>query len=205
MLGVPPPCSAPTVARTISRMTFTPRIHRAIYSGSFDPVTLGHLDVIARGRRMFDDLIVAIGRNIDKRELFTLKRRRQMVEQLVAAMRDDDPLAGSVRVETYQGLTVDFARSVDATIILRGIRNISDLAYECQLAMTNRQVANIETVFIVTDQAFSYTSSSLIRQIAALGGNLDSLNSIIPPIVVDALKEMKAGSGFAHLIENHVE
>ncbi|MCL4196047.1 MAG: pantetheine-phosphate adenylyltransferase [Phycisphaerales bacterium] len=184
-------------------MTDPPCIHRAIYSGSFDPVTLGHLDVIERGRRMFDDLIVAIGRNIDKRELFPLRRRREMVERLVREMNDGDPLAGSVRVETYQGLTVDFARSVDASIILRGIRNISDLAYECQLAMTNRQVANIETVFIVTDQAFSYTSSSLIRQIAALGGDLDSLSAIVPTIVIEALKEMKAASGFAHLLEEH--
>lgn len=180
-------------------------VHRAIYSGSFDPVTLGHLDVIQRGRRMFDDVIVAIGRNISKRELFTLKQRREMVEHLVSEMRNGDPNAGGVRVETYQGLTVDFARSVDATVILRGIRNISDLAYECQLAMTNRQVANIETVFIVTDQAFSYTSSSLIRQIAALGGDLDSLNAIVPPIVIEALKEMKAARGFEYLIEDHVE
>ncbi len=180
-------------------------IHRAIYSGSFDPVTLGHLDVIARGRRMFDDLIVAIGRNIAKRELFSMKQRRQMVERLIADMKNGEPGAGNVRVETYQGLTVDFARSVDATIILRGIRNISDLAYECQLAMTNRQVANIETVFIVTDQAFSYTSSSLIRQIAALGGDLDSLSAIVPQIVVEALKEMKAARGFEYLIEDHVE
>ncbi len=190
---------------TLILMAATKHIHRAIYSGSFDPVTLGHLDVIQRGRRMFDDVIVAIGRNISKRELFTLQRRRGMVEQLISEMKNGDPNAGNVRVETYQGLTVDFARSVDATIILRGIRNISDLAYECQLAMTNRQVANIETVFVVTDQAFSYTSSSLIRQIAALGGDLDSLNAIVPPVVIDALKEMKAARGFEYLIEDHVE
>lgn len=186
-------------------MAVTEQVHRAIYSGSFDPVTLGHLDVIQRGRRMFDDVIVAIGRNISKRELFTLQQRREMVEQVIGEMKNGDPKAGNVRVETYQGLTVDFARSVDATVILRGIRNISDLAYECQLAMTNRQVANIETVFVVTDQAFSYTSSSLIRQIAALGGDLDSLNAIVPPIVIAALKEMKAARGFEYLIEDHVE
>jgi len=181
-------------------------IRRAIYSGSFDPVTRGHLDVIDRGRRIFDELVVAIGRNISKRELFTLAERRAMVESLVKDMElPDGQGAGSVRVATYQGLTVDYARSIGATVILRGIRNITDLAHECQLALTNRQVADIETVFVVTDQAFSYTSSSLIKQIAALGGDLQRLNAIVPPNVIQALAQLKATRGFDWLIEDHME
>jgi pantetheine-phosphate adenylyltransferase len=178
---------------------------RAIYSGSFDPVTLGHMDVIDRGRRIFDELVVAIGRNISKRELFTLAERRAMVESLVKEMTPGGNGTGSVRVATYQGLTVDYARSIGATVILRGIRNITDLAYECQLALTNRQVADIETVFVVTDQAFSYTSSSLIKQIAALGGDLQRLNAIVPANVIEALARLKATRGFDWVIDEHME
>ncbi len=179
-----------------------PRSHRAIYTGSFDPPTLGHVDIIERGRVLFDDLIVAIGRNLSKRELFSLDDRRQLMEQLVADIVRRNPAGGRVRVQTYEGLTVDFAKQVDAPFILRGIRNISDLTYECQLAMTNRQVADLETVFIMTSQAYSYTSSSLIKQIAALGGDLDRLKPIVPPGVIRALKQLKKRTGLAHLIDD---
>lgn len=179
--------------------------HRAIYTGSFDPPTLGHLDVIDRGRRIFDDLIVAIGRNIGKREIFPLIQRKAMMQTLVTDMLDDEPEAGNVKVDTYEGLTVDFARQVQAGIILRGIRNISDLAYECQLAMTNRQVADLETVFIMTSQKYAYTSSNLIKQIAALGGNLNRLQSIVPEIVIQALRTLQEEHGLAHLIEDHID
>jgi len=179
--------------------------HRAIYTGSFDPITFGHLDVIERGRVIFDDLIVAIGRNIGKREVFSLDRRREMVTGLVREILDRNPSGGDVRVETYDGLTVEYARQVDAQIILRGIRNITDLAYECQLAMTNRQVANLETVFVMTSQEYAYTSSNLIKQIAALGGSLDQLVTIVPPVVVTALSELQAKQGLEHLIEDHVD
>lgn len=185
-------------------MTRSPN-HLAIYTGSFDPPTLGHLDVIRRGRLLFDDLIVAVGRNIGKRELFPLSERQRLLEENVRSVLDESEDGGRVSVETYQGLTVDFAREKGVRVILRGIRNITDLAYEVQLAMTNRQVAGIETVFIATSQAFSYTSSNLIKQIAALGGDLDQLSAIVPANVIEALKDLKARRGFGRLIEDHVD
>ncbi|MFG0328656.1 MAG: pantetheine-phosphate adenylyltransferase [Phycisphaerales bacterium] len=179
--------------------------HRAIYTGSFDPPTLGHLDVIQRGRRLFDDLIIAIGRNISKRELFPMSERQRLLEENLANLLREEPDGGAARIKTYSGLTVDFARQMNARVILRGIRNITDLAYEVQLAMTNRQVAGIETVFIATSQEYSYTSSTLIRQIAALGGELDQLAAIVPTNVIEALKQLKQERGLEHLIEDQVE
>ena len=126
----------------------------AVYPGVFDPVTNGHLDVIRRGRTLFDELIVAVGHNPEKKTLFTQDERAEMIRQLVADL-------SGVRVETFQGLTVDFARSAGATAILRGIRNSSDLQFEFQVALTNRAVAAVETVFIMTSTEFAFTSSSL--------------------------------------------
>ena len=114
-----------------------------------------------------------------------------MARALVQAMVTNEPNGSTVEVEHYTGLTVDFARRVNAVAILRGIRNVTDLATECQLAITNRQVAGIETVFIVTGENFAYTSSSLIKQVAALGGPLDRLASIVPPLVMERLKEKR--------------
>ena len=94
-------------------------------------------------------------------------------------------------VQAYDGLTVDFAKAMDATALVRGIRNVTDLASECQLAITNRQVADIETVFIVTGEAYAFTSSSLIRQIAGLGGDLDRLRNIVPDLVIDRLRDLQ--------------
>lgn len=165
--------------------------HLAIYTGSFDPITLGHLDVLARARRLFDDVILAIGRNPDKPELFSFEERLEMARTLVADLVATSPEGAGVRVETYTGLTVDFARKVNATAILRGIRNVTDLASECQLAITNRHLTGIETVFIVTSEAYAYTSSSLIKQIAAMGGSLDTLSTIVPPLVIDRLREKR--------------
>jgi pantetheine-phosphate adenylyltransferase len=165
-----------------------PARHLAIYTGSFDPITFGHLDVLRRARSLFDEIIVAIGHNPEKRALFNYEERMDMASQLIRQLLTDEPGGANVRVEHYTGLTVDFARKVNAAAILRGIRNITDLAAECQLAITNRQVAGIETVFIVTGESFAYTSSSLIKQIAALGGSIDHLASLVPPIVIDRLR-----------------
>lgn len=165
-----------------------PRRHLAIYTGSFDPITFGHMDVLARSRRLFDEVILAIGRNPKKTALFSLSERLALARKLVAELVESEPDAAAVRVETYAGLTVDYAQSVGAAAIVRGIRNITDLATECQLAITNRQVAGIETIFIVTGEAFAYTSSSLIQQIAALGGSLDKLATLVPPSVIEALR-----------------
>ena len=165
--------------------------HLAVYTGSFDPITLGHLDVLSRARGMFDELVLAIGHNPSKPALFSFEERLALARACVADLVAAEPSGGPVRVETYSGLTVDFARSVGACAIVRGIRNVSDLASECQLAITNRQVAAIETVFVVTGENFAYTSSSLIKQIAAFGGTLDKLEPLVPKRVIEALAAKK--------------
>jgi pantetheine-phosphate adenylyltransferase len=165
--------------------------HLGIYTGSFDPITYGHLDVLARSRRLFDEVVLAIGRNPNKTALFSFEERLEMTRSLVETLLADEPGEAAVRVDHYSGLTVDYAQQVGATAIIRGIRNVTDLATECQLAITNRQVAGIETIFIVTGEAFAYTSSSLIQQIAALGGSLDKLNSLVPPLVIEALRQKR--------------
>jgi len=164
------------------------RAHLVVYAGSFDPITLGHLDVLRRARMLFDGIVLAIGRNPEKASLFTPEERQEIAQVLVDEMLEAEPAGCPVRVERYSGLTVDFARDVGAVAILRGIRNITDLAAETQLAITNRQVADIETVFIVTGEAFAFTSSSLIQQIAALGGSLDRLSTMVPQLVINRLR-----------------
>ena len=160
------------------------RHHLALYAGSFDPITLGHLDVLGRARGIFDSLVLGIGDNPEKPALFSFKERIEMATQLVDDMVTTEPDGCPVQVKHYSGLTVDFAREVGAAAILRGIRNISDLAAETQLAITNRQVAGIETLFVVTGENFASTSSSPIKQIAALGGSLAGLAGIVPPLVI---------------------
>jgi pantetheine-phosphate adenylyltransferase len=165
----------------------------AIFPGQFDPITNGHLDVIRRGVGLFDELIVAVGINPDKREFFTTAERVAMIQSLVAE-------TAGVRVEQYTGLTVDFARSAKATVILRGIRDVLDLRYEFQLAMANRVVGSIETVFIMTGDQYALTSSSLIRQVVALGGDVRSLSGLLPAVVVQKLRE-KQRNGDLNLVE----
>ena len=166
-------------------------LHRIIFPGSFDPITYGHLDVIRRGRRLFDELIVAVGRNPGKDSLFTPDERVEMVEVLTKELVADEPDAAPVKVQSFSGLTVDFARSVKATALLRGVRNLSDLQYEVQQALTNREVADLETAFVVAGQTFAYTSSSLIKQITAMGKDLTALAAMVPPLVVERLKAKK--------------
>ena len=165
--------------------------HLALYPGSFDPITFGHLDVIAWGRTLFDELIVAVGRNPGKDSLFEPDERVEMVEALVTEMVRSAPGLAPVTVRSFSGLTVDFARSVHATVLLRGVRNLSDLQYEVQQAVTNREVAGLETAFVVAGQSFAYTSSSLIKQITALGDDLSGLAAMVPPLVVKRLAEKK--------------
>jgi pantetheine-phosphate adenylyltransferase len=151
---------------------------RAIFPGTFDPITNGHLDVINRGRRLFDELIVAVGRSPIKNPLFTPAERVEMITELVADMPE-------VSVESFEGLTVEYAAARQADVILRGLRSLTDIQYEFQLAMTNRAVAGIETVFVMTSEKYGFTSSTLIREVAALGGDVSTL---IPKIVYDRLK-----------------
>lgn len=165
-----------------------------MFPGSFDPVTYGHLDVIRRGRKLFDSLIVAVGRHPGKDPLFSPDERVEMIESLVADIVKREPGEAIVRVESFSGLTVDFARQAGATILLRGIRNLSDLQSEVQQALTNRQVAGLETAFIVAGQDFAYTSSSLIKQVTAMGTDLKALDTMVPPLVVKALRTKKKQS-----------
>ncbi len=164
--------------------------HLAIYTGSFDPITLGHLDVLSRVRGMFDQIVLAIGRNPDKQPLFTMEERAEMASTCVAALPSG--VGPDIRVDTYDGLTVEFARNIGACAMIRGIRNVTDLAGESQLAITNRKVAGIETVFIVSGEEYAYTSSSLIRQMASLGASLDQLATFVPPVVLDAIRRKQA-------------
>ncbi len=165
--------------------------HLAIYAGSFDPITNGHLDVLHRARGMFDRIILGIGQNPDKPSLFPVEEREAMARQLVAELATGPELA-EVGVRSYQGLTVDFAREVGAVALVRGIRNVTDLAGECQLAITNRQVADVETVFIVTGETYAFTSSGLIRQIAGLGADVDRLSTMVPELVIERLRSLQA-------------
>ncbi len=157
----------------------TDKMRLAVFPGMFDPVTNGHLDVIRRGATLFDELVVAVGDNPDKTPLLPQADRAAILREIVADMPN-------VRVETFLGLTVDFARKLGATAILRGIRNSSDLQFEFQVALTNRVVAGVETVFIMTSTEYAFTSSSLIRQIASMGGDVSAL---VPP---QALKRIRA-------------
>lgn len=167
------------------------RRHVAIYPGSFDPPTLGHLDVVQRGRRLFDRVIVAVGRHPGKPPLFSPQERVAMLESLVGEIVRKEPEESGVEVRAFDGLTVDFAREVGASVILRGVRNLSDLQSEVQQAVTNREVAGLETAFVVAGQSFAYTSSSLIKQITAMGEDLSVLSSMCPPLVIERLTQKK--------------
>lgn len=168
------------------------RQHIALYPGTFDPATYGHLDVVQRGRRLFDRLVVGVGRNPEKDTLFTDDERIEMLAALVREIVAGEPDGAPVEVIGYDGLTVDFARSIGATVLLRGIRNLTDLQTEVQQAVTNRQVADMETAFVVAGESFAYTSSSLIRQITAMGSDLSVLKSMCPPLVIQRLQSKKA-------------
>jgi pantetheine-phosphate adenylyltransferase len=141
---------------------------RAIFPGSFDPITNGHLDVINRGIKLFDELIIAVGRSPIKNQLFTPEERVEMIAELIA----DIP---GVTAESFDGLTVEYAAKKKADAILRGLRSLTDVQYEFKLAMTNRSVAGIETVFVMTSEQYGFTSSTLIREVASLGGDVSNL------------------------------
>lgn len=155
------------------------KLVRAVFPGSFDPITNGHLDVIQRGTKLFDELVVAVGRSPVKNQLFSPEERVEMIAELITDMP-------TVSVESFDGLTVEYASQTKADVILRGLRSLTDVHYEFQLAMTNRAVAGIETVFIMTSEQYGFTSSTLIREVASLGGDLSNL---VPKNVYDRLRE----------------
>ncbi len=151
----------------------------AIYPGSFDPVTNGHLDLIARAAEIFDQLIVAVAQNLEKEPLFGARERVEMLESLTFEWKN-------VEVDSFNGLLVDYARSQNAGVIVRGIRAVSDYEYELQMAMMNRKLEpEIETVFMLPAEPYSYLSSRLVREIARLGG---SVKDLVPPLVAERLR-----------------
>jgi pantetheine-phosphate adenylyltransferase len=152
----------------------------AIYPGSFDPPTNGHLDLIGRGAKIFEELVVAILRNPEKSPMFSLAERLEMLRELTAQ-------SDNVRIDTFDGLMVEYAKSQNATCILRGIRAISDYEYELQMALMNRKLEpTLETVFMMPADKYSYVSSRLVREVAQAGGPVKGL---VPEIVEEKLRE----------------
>jgi pantetheine-phosphate adenylyltransferase len=141
----------------------------ALYPGSFDPLTNGHLDILARARRLADRIIVAILENDSKTPLFSVPERTAMIREIVG----DDP---AISIRSFQGLLVDFARTSGATLIVRGLRAVSDYEYELQMALMNRRLSPaIETVFLMAKEEYSYVSSRLVKEVARLGGEVSGL------------------------------
>ena len=164
-------------------------MRRAIYPGSFDPLTNGHLDIIERGCKLFDEIIIAILVNPDKKPFFTIEERREMLEQVI---REIDQGSCRLLVEDFQGLLVDYAVERQADAIVRGIRAISDYEYELQMALMNRRLEpRIETVFMMPAEAYSYVSSRLVKEIFLLGGKIDGL---VPPSVHTLMRRKQDGS-----------
>ncbi|MBP8980113.1 MAG: pantetheine-phosphate adenylyltransferase [Syntrophobacterales bacterium] len=152
----------------------------AVYPGSFDPITNGHIDIITRALRMFDELIVLVAYNPNKSSLFTVEERMALIREVV--VKDERRL----RVDCSSGLLVDYVRSRGANVILRGLRAVSDFEYEFQMALINRRLnRDIETVFLMTGYQWFYTSSNLIKEAASLGG---SVKGLVPDAVFDRLK-----------------
>ena len=152
----------------------------AIYPGSFDPVTNGHLDIVERGLKLFDRIIVAIMHNPGKEGLFTIEERLQMLESAMKKFPD-------VEIDTFDGLTVEYAKKRKAQGILRGLRAMSDFEYEFQMALMNRKLnREVQTIFLMTGFRWIYTSSSIIKEAARFGGNV---NGMVPPLVQRKLKE----------------
>ena len=152
----------------------------AIYPGSFDPITSGHLDVIERGSKMFGRVIVAILQNEAKQPLFTVAERMEMLRESLAGF-------SGVEVDTFQGLLADYALAKSARVILRGIRAISDYEYELQMALMNRRLQpGLETIFLPASETFSFISSKMVKEVISLGGNITGL---VPPLVEDRLKK----------------
>lgn len=154
----------------------------AVYPGSFDPITNGHLDIIMRGLRMFDELIILVAYNPNKTSLFTVEERMELIREVVG--RDN----GQLKIDSSPGLLVDYAHKSGANIILRGLRAVSDFEYEFQMALLNRRMnREVETVFLMTGYQWFYTSSNLIKEAACLGG---SVAGLVPEVVNERLLQI---------------
>lgn len=159
-------------------------MRRAIYPGSFDPITNGHLDIIERGAKLFDEIVVAVLNNPDKQAMFTAAERQAMLAEILPAIESENCV---ITVDSFQGLLVEYAAEKQASAIVRGVRAVSDYEYERQMALMNRRLdARIETVFLMAAEDYSYVSSRLVKQIFALGGAIDGL---VPPLVKERMRE----------------
>lgn|SRR5690606_20578982 len=153
-------------------------MRKAIFPGSFDPLTNGHLDVIQRSAPLFDEIVIAVLNNPDKNPMFSVEERVAMIDEIVSTLKHD---GCKITVASFSGLTAEFARRSGATAIVRGIRAVSDYEYELRMALMNRKLEpTIETVFLMADEEYSYVSSTLMKQVFLLGGRVDGL---IPPSV----------------------
>ncbi len=158
----------------------------AVYPGSFDPTTNGHMDIILRAARFVDKLVVGVLENPSKTPVFTTEERISQLKSLTGSM-------DNVEIAAFSGLTVDFARTIGASLIIRGLRAVTDFEYEFQMALTNRNLAEeVETLFIPTSAHCLYLSSSMVKEIAMFGGNIDDK---VPPIIKDALLEKYSKGG----------
>ena len=159
-------------------------MRRAIFPGSFDPLTNGHLDVIKRSSPLFDEIIVAVLNNPDKNPMFTVEERVEMIKQIAPTVEHGNC---KLIVDSFSGLTAEFAKSRDAIAIVRGIRAVSDYEYELRMALMNRKLEpTVETVFLMADEEYSYVSSTLMKQVFLLGGRVEGL---IPPLVESKMRE----------------
>jgi pantetheine-phosphate adenylyltransferase len=159
-------------------------MRRAIYPGSFDPVTNGHLDIIERGCKLFDEIVISILVNPDKQPFFTVEERQEMLGEVV---KDIEKGGCAVRIDSFSGLLVNYAVAQQAHVIVRGIRAISDYEYELQMALMNRRLEpGIETVFMMPAETYSYVSSRLVKEVFQLGGMIEGL---VPPAVEKRMKE----------------
>ncbi|MDA9330703.1 pantetheine-phosphate adenylyltransferase [Flavobacteriaceae bacterium] len=143
-------------------------MRRAIFPGSFDPITMGHVDIIKRSLPLFDELIIAIGVNSTKKYMFSLEQRKAFIKATFA----DEP---KIKVDTYSGLTVDYCQSIDAKFIVRGLRNPTDFEFEKTITQVNRCLSNIETVFLLTSSETSFISSSIVREVIQFDGDYSSM------------------------------
>lgn len=172
---------APSDPFASQRMTTQLSPHIAVYTGSFDPITLGHLSVIERSSRLFDRLIIGVGINVDKMSLFSPEERVDLVTQATAH-------CGNVEVRAFSGLAVDFVRECGALVMLRGVRPLTDIAGEFTMMMANRQLdRNIETVFLMADEEFAHVSSTLIKQLTPLSSD-ERLKRFVPASTIPALR-----------------
>jgi pantetheine-phosphate adenylyltransferase len=161
------------------------QVRRAVCPGSFDPVTNGHLDIIGRASRLYDEIIVAMFVNQSKDSMFTVDERREMLVEATAEY-------GNVRVDSFEGLVVDYCTAHDIKVIVKGLRAVSDFDYELQMAQMNRGLAGVDTLFMPTNPEYSFLASSLVKEIARWGGDVSAL---VPPLVLKRLQDRAARPG----------